>query len=82
MNDNMAMGVYDYAAKMGLAIGRDLYVGGIGSHFGNLLRPRLITVEMPLFEMGQKAGEIILGIIEGKVPLVGEVYKIEGKAAQ
>lgn len=79
MNDNMAMGVYDYAAKMGLVIGRDLYVGGIGSHFGNLLRPRLITVEMPLFEMGQKAGEIILGIIEGKVPLVGEVYKIEGK---
>lgn len=79
MNDNMAMGVYDYALEKGLVIGRDIFVAGIGSQFGNILRPKLLTVEMPLFEMGQKAGEIILDMIEGKVPLNGEVYKIEGR---
>lgn len=79
MNDSMAMGIYDYAGEKGLAIGKDLFVGGIGSQFGDILRPRLTTVEMPLFEMGQKAGEIILGIIEGKISLNGDAYKIEGK---
>ncbi len=79
MNDNMAMGVYDYALEKGLVIGKDIFVGGIGSQFGNILRPKLTTVEMPLFEMGQKAGELILDIIERKIPLKGEVYKIEGQ---
>ena len=79
MNDNMAMGVYDYAGEKGLTIGEDIFWAGIGSQFGNILRPKLTTVEMPLFEMGQKAGEIILDIVEEKVPLKGEVYKIEGK---
>lgn len=79
MNDSMAMGIYDYAGEKGLAIGRDIFVGGIGSQYGDILRPKLTTVEMPLFEMGRKAGEIILGIIEGKIPITGDVYKIEGR---
>ena len=31
-----------------------------------MLRPRLTTVEMPLFEMGRRAGEQILELISGQ----------------
>lgn len=79
MNDNMAMGIYDYAGENGLSVGKDILIGGIGSQFGNILRPKLTTVEMPLFEMGRKAGEIILGAVEGAVPLEGTAYKIDGR---
>lgn len=78
MNDNMAMGIYDYAAEKGLTVGEDIRIGGIGSQFGDILRPKLTTVQMPLFEMGRKAGEIILGVIEGEIPLARTVYKIGG----
>lgn len=78
MNDNMAMGIYDYVAEHNLTIGKDILIGGIGSQFGNILRPKLTTVEMPLFQMGRKAGEVILGVINGKIALNGNTYKIEG----
>ena len=41
-------------------------IGGIGNKIGDVLRPRLTTVEMPLFEMGRRAGEQILELISGQ----------------
>ena len=66
MNDSMAAGVYDYARDQNLTIGKDIFVGGIGNKIGDVLRPRLTTVEMPLFEMGRRAGEQILELISGQ----------------
>ena len=66
MNDSMAAGVYDYARDQNLTIGKDIFIGGIGNKIGDVLRPRLTTVEMPLFEMGRRAGEQILELISGQ----------------
>lgn len=79
MNDSMAAGIYDYALEKNLVIGKDICTAGIGSEISDVLRPMLTTVELPLFEMGRKAGEIILGIIKGRIPLGGSTYKIEGR---
>lgn len=79
MNDSMAAGIYDYAIEQGLMIGRDILVGGIGCQISDILRPRLTTVEMPLFEIGHQAGDIVLDLIEGKEACSNRIYKVEGK---
>ena len=66
MNDSMAAGVYDYARDQHLTIGQDVFVAGIGNKIGDVLRPRLTTVEMPLFKMGRTAGKQIIELISGQ----------------
>lgn len=79
MNDRMAAGIYDYAVEHNLAVGRDVFVGGIGSEISDILRPKLTTVEMPLFAMGYCAGERIVNILEGKEKCTRCIHKIEGR---
>ena len=79
MNDSMAAGIYDYANENNLVIGKDILVGGIGSEICDILRPKLTTIEMPLFEMGHKAGEIILDILEERKECSFHTYQIEGR---
>ena len=79
MNDSMAAGIYDYANENNLSIGKDILVGGIGSEISDILRPKLTTIEMPLFEMGHKAGEIILDILEGREKYSCQTYPIKGR---
>lgn len=79
MNDSMAAGIYDYAAEHRLVIGRDILVGGIGSEISDILRPRLTTVEMPLFDIGYQAGRMVVELIEGKRECAGCIRRVEGR---
>ena len=79
MNDDMAVGIYDYADDHGLIIGQDLLVAGIGNKYGDVLRPKLTTVEMPLFEMGRYAGNLILDLLEKRKDCKNDTYKIAGQ---
>ncbi len=78
MNDDMAVGIYDYADDHGLVIGQDLLVGGIGNKYGDVLRPKLTTVEMPLSAMGRYAGNLILDLLEKKGDYKNYIHKISG----
>jgi LacI family transcriptional regulator len=61
-NDSMAMGAYDAARQLGLAIPDDIAIVG----FDNLeliaaqLRPALTTMELPHYAMGQWAVQYLL----------------------
>lgn len=65
-NDVMACGVIDYCNETGVAIGSDLsLVGFDNKEISTVCRPKLSTVSLPLFEIGQKSTEILLNILSG-----------------
>ena len=64
-NDLMAIGVIDYCNQKGIEIGKDLALIGFDNReIASACRPTLSTVELPLFDIGHKATEIILNMIE------------------
>jgi LacI family transcriptional regulator len=64
-NDEMCKGVYQAAEKFGLTVGKDISVIGYDNEDdGDWITPKLTTVSFPLFEMGTKATETLINIIE------------------
>jgi DNA-binding LacI/PurR family transcriptional regulator len=63
-NDVMACGVIDYCNETGLTIGPELsLIGFDNKEISTVCRPKLSTVSLPLFVIGQKATEIVLNIL-------------------
>ncbi|OUC09676.1 LacI family transcriptional regulator [Litorilinea aerophila] len=65
-NDRMAMGVYQAAAELGIAIPQELALVGFDNQEGIAarLRPPLTTLALPHYEMGQWAVNHLLALIE------------------
>ncbi len=60
-NDLMALGVIDYCNSNGIQVGKDLSLIGFDNReISTVCRPTLSTVSLPLFEIGQKAANILL----------------------
>ena len=66
-NDEMAMQVYNAAAKLRLSIPDDLSVVGFDDHrlFSEGLRPGLTTIALPYVRMGKLAVEVLIETIAG-----------------
>lgn len=68
-NDWMALGVYRAAAKIGLAVGRDLSVVGFADlREASMLEPALTTIRQDTEAIGVAAAELLLARIEGRAP--------------
>lgn len=67
-NDEMAIGAYNAAAKLGLRIPADLSVTGFDDWWisANMMPP-LTTIDRPLREMGKKALEYVTDVINGSI---------------
>ena len=64
--DEMALGVYEYARAHGLRIGEDISLVGFGdAAAASILSPPLTSVTMPGELMGKKACEVLINRIEG-----------------
>lgn len=64
-NDLMAAGVYKYLREINLEPGEDISVAGFDNRFEeSFLRPKLTTMQIPLFNIGLKSAEIILNKIQ------------------
>lgn len=73
-NDNLAIEVMNTARDIGLRIPEDLAVTGFGDlPFGNMVRPRLTTVDQQAEEIGRKAARLLLDRIRGR----GEITRQE-----
>ncbi len=71
MNDLIAGGVYARLKELGLTVGRDVGVMGYDNRLiSQYLDPPLTTVELPLHDLGCRAGEIALAALaaEGEPP--------------
>lgn len=66
-NDVLALGVYRACYELGLSIPRDVSVVGYDdATFGASLIPPLTTVRQPIYEMGIRAGDLLMGRILGE----------------
>lgn len=64
-NDEMCKGVYQAAEKFGLTVGKDISVIGYNNEDdSSCVTPKLTTVTFPLYEMGYKATEMLVNVIE------------------
>ena len=76
-NDMMAVGVLDYCSKAGVNVGRDLKLIGFDNlELSSVSRPRLSTVAVPLFEIGQAAASELLKILSGEQALAPKLVKL------
>jgi LacI family repressor for deo operon, udp, cdd, tsx, nupC, and nupG len=65
-NDEMAIGVLDYARKQGLRVPEDLSVIGFDDiRFSQYLVPALTTVSQPMRQIGQETVRLMLEILRG-----------------
>jgi LacI family transcriptional regulator len=67
-NDMMAVGAYKAAAELGMKIPDDIALVGFDDiYLSQFLTPRLTTVHVPLSELGRKAVQYLLDMVNGKV---------------
>lgn len=67
MNDLMAGGVYDRMSELGLVIGKDFSVVGYDNReLSNYYNPPLTTINLPLHDIGYRASEMMIEMLEGK----------------
>ena len=77
-NDMMALGAIYAIQDAGLSVPRDVAIVGYDNRdFTSIVRPRITTVVMPVYEMGKIAAEILLRQISGEMSDVEEM-KIQG----
>lgn len=76
-NDQMAMGVYQAAQRLGLRIPDDLSVIGVDDLeiISAALDPALTTVALPHYEMGRRAVELVIHVIE-RSPTAGTTVQL------
>ena len=68
-NDLMAIGALEYARSVGMTVPTDMSVVGFDDlPIAELLQPRLTTVRQPARDMGYRAAQILLDLIEGSEP--------------
>ena len=65
-NDEMAIGIYTSARKLGLSIPGDLSIVGFDdTPMASRIAPALTTVRLPIRDMGEEAAKALLTLIQG-----------------
>ena len=63
----MATGVLDYCNANGIEVGRDVRLIGFDNReIATVCRPRLSSVALPLFEIGQTAARVMVRTLAGE----------------
>ncbi|MBR6322581.1 MAG: LacI family DNA-binding transcriptional regulator [Lachnospiraceae bacterium] len=78
MNDEMAAGAYDVVESYGLKVGEDISVIGFdNAEIAQYYRPGLTTTELPLHQIGRKAAELLVDILDNEESTAadGQVYR-------
>ncbi len=64
MNDDMAVGVYDYLYEHGLKAGEDISIAGYDNvEISGYLKPALTTNEIPFADIGTKSAEVMIKLL-------------------
>lgn len=79
MNDVMAGGVYDFTATEEIRVGQDLdLIGFDNREIAEAFNPPLTTMALPLGNIGRKAAEIMIDMLEeGAGSVTDDIYKIK-----
>ena len=64
----MAIGVLDYAHRLGLGVPETLSVVGFDDiRFERYVRPALTTISQPMLDIGRETVRLLLGILQGNI---------------
>jgi LacI family repressor for deo operon, udp, cdd, tsx, nupC, and nupG len=67
-NDEMAIGVLDYASRIGKVVPDTLSVIGFDDiRFARYMRPALTTISQPMLDIGRETVRLLLGVLQGTV---------------
>jgi LacI family repressor for deo operon, udp, cdd, tsx, nupC, and nupG len=67
-NDEMAIGVMDYAARIGKSVPEALSVVGFDDiRFARYMRPPLTTISQPMLDIGRETVRLLLGVLNGSI---------------
>jgi LacI family repressor for deo operon, udp, cdd, tsx, nupC, and nupG len=67
-NDEMAIGVLDYAGRIGKSVPESLSVIGFDDiRFARYMRPALTTISQPMLDIGRETVRLLLGVLQGTV---------------
>lgn len=86
-NDRMAIGAMHYIQTRGLRVPHDISViGADDTPFSRFTTPELTTIHHPIYEVGAKACELLLGMFRGEYDACEEVVsvslKVRGSTSQ
>ena len=66
-NDLMALGAYKYLEEQGYQIPQDISIAGFDNiAYPPVLRPKLTTIEIPAYELGKRAAQMLFQLIRGE----------------
>jgi len=75
--DHMAGGVYDYLEEHNLKVGEDISVTGFDNQeISEYFRPALTTMNIPLYEIGNKAAKVLLSMVEDGEPEENQIREM------
>lgn len=80
MNDIMAGGVYDRLDELGIEVGNQLSVVGYDNReLSNYYKPPLTTMELPLHDIGYRASQVLIEMLEGNKELENKenIFEVE-----
>lgn len=72
-SDLMAVGACAAAADAGLAIGRDVSIGGFDDVFEDNIHPGLTTIRNPAYEIGRMLCQMLMELVTGGEPRPSQV---------
>jgi len=77
LNDEMAVGVYNYLKETDYQIGKDVFIVGFDNiELASYIEPRLTTINYSTFEWGKLATDSLLNLLEGN-PASHEILEVE-----
>jgi LacI family transcriptional regulator len=81
-NDPIAIGVIDAILEAGLRVPQDIAVIGCGNlHFDKSLRVPLSSIDQQSADIGERAGKLVLSLLEAKSPPPPKCIMLEPKLA-
>jgi LacI family transcriptional regulator len=79
-NDPIAIGVVDAILEAGLRVPQDIAVIGCGNlHYDKSLRVPLSSIDQQSKVIGERAGKLVLSLMESKVPPPPKCIMLEPK---
>lgn len=84
LNDEMAIGMYDYFQRTDLQIGKDIRLVGFDhSEVSRYIHPKLATIDYSMYKWGSVAAEKILALLAGEDPTDEMIYTtlVRGESA-
>lgn len=77
MSDQLEVGALEYLNNMGICVPKQIKIVGFDDiNISKVCVPKLTTVQQPVSEMGRRAAQQVLSLIQGKSPIEQNMWGV------